>query len=205
MEQRDRAAAVARARGDRASGRGADDDDERELVARMARGETAALDALADRYEPRVRRLVYRLGGWRGAGEDVDDVVQDVFVAAVSKLATFRGDASLWTWLAAVTIRTHRAARRKHVTRFRWLRRWMATRDGGTLESAAAGAEHDEAAARVRAAVRRLRPRDREVIVLHHLEGLAPADVAATLGISRAAVYVRLHRARRRLKQLLTE
>jgi RNA polymerase sigma-70 factor (ECF subfamily) len=52
----------------------------------------------------------------------------------------------------------------------------------------------------VREAVARLPARDREVIVLHYLEGMRPADIAEVLGASANAVEVRLHRARTKLK-----
>jgi RNA polymerase sigma-70 factor (ECF subfamily) len=58
---------------------------------------------------------------------------------------------------------------------------------------------------RVRWAVRQLPPKDREVIVLRHLEQMDLDDVAAVVGASRNAVEVRLHRARAKLKALLVD
>lgn len=58
---------------------------------------------------------------------------------------------------------------------------------------------------RARAALARLRPADREVLMLVAWEGLDPAQAAAALGISPAAFTVRLHRARRRLESQLTD
>jgi len=57
-------------------------------------------------HEPRIRRLAHRLLGWRDAGSDADDVVQDVLLVLLNKLHTFRGDATLSTWLTSVTINT---------------------------------------------------------------------------------------------------
>lgn len=58
---------------------------------------------------------------------------------------------------------------------------------------------------RARSALARLRPADREVLMLVAWEGLDPAQAAAALGISPAAFAVRLHRARRRLESQLTD
>lgn len=58
---------------------------------------------------------------------------------------------------------------------------------------------------RARSALARLRPADREVLMLVAWEGLDPAQAAAALGISPAAFAVRLHRARRRLDSQLTD
>jgi RNA polymerase sigma-70 factor (ECF subfamily) len=62
------------------------------------------------------------------------------------------------------------------------------------------GLEADERVHAVRDAVSRLPGKDREVIVLHYLEGMRPADIADVLGASTNAVEVRLHRARAKLK-----
>ena len=58
---------------------------------------------------------------------------------------------------------------------------------------------------RARSALARLRPADREVLMLVAWEGLDPAQAAAALAISPAAFAVRLHRARRRLESQLTD
>ena len=58
---------------------------------------------------------------------------------------------------------------------------------------------------RVRAALARLSERDREVVVMRHLEQLSTAEVAAVLGISEGAVKVRLLRALERLRSRLID
>jgi RNA polymerase sigma-70 factor (ECF subfamily) len=63
--------------------------------------------------------------------------------------------------------------------------------------------EAAETARRVQAAVRSLPPPLREAVVLRYLEELPAEEVGAALGLSRAAVDVRLHRARERLKETL--
>lgn len=164
----------------------------------------ADFEALVAEHEPRVRRLAYRLLGWRGGGVgdasgDVDDVVQDVFLAALTHLDRLRGHASVATWLVTVTLnrcRTHR--RRKQLT-LRWL---LAAREEPAPPANAAPLR-DETSARVREAVAELPAKDREVIVLYYLEALPTAEIAAMLNLSAGAVDVRLHRARRRLKESL--
>jgi RNA polymerase sigma-70 factor (ECF subfamily) len=59
--------------------------------------------------------------------------------------------------------------------------------------------------ARVRAALEALPERDREVLVLRHLEELPPREIAAVLGLSEGAVYTRHLRALRKLRILLGE
>jgi RNA polymerase sigma-70 factor (ECF subfamily) len=128
-----------------------------------------------------------------------------VFLSAFNQLGRFRGESKLGTWLTVITLnkcRTHRK---------RWFARWRTLR--GKRESCASGfapaaddaARRDETSAQVRMAVQKLRPRDREVIVLHYLEQHDVAEIARLLGVSHNAVEVRLHRARQRLKGLLTD
>src|SRR5438874_10543703 len=115
-------------------------------------------------HEPRIRRLAYRLLGWRG---DVDDVVQDVFLTALARIGTFRGEASIATWLTSVTINRCRTNRRRRLLRLRWLARRPKP---DCAQPADQRSMRDEVSARVRSAVRALRPKDREVIVLFYLE-----------------------------------
>ena len=98
----------------------------------------------------------------------------------------FRGDASLGTWLSAITVnycRTHQ--RRQQLRRLLLLRRRQ--------EVDAEAPASDEA----------LPPRDREVVVLRYFEQLDAAGIAAVTGLSKNAVEVRLHRARARLAERL--
>jgi RNA polymerase sigma-70 factor (ECF subfamily) len=150
--------------------------------------------------------------GWRAA--DVDDVVQDVFLAALEHLHAFRGDASIETWLTTVALNRCRTHRRRQLFRLRWLSRFKNRAACGFADAAApdpaAGspdvrALREEIAATVRSAVQALSAKDREVIVLFYLEELPAARIAELLSISRGAVDVRLHRARQGLKEKLAK
>src|SRR4051812_18802868 len=65
-------------------------------------------------YSPYVAAVALRL---LGRGDDVDDVVQDVFLASLKGLATLRDSGAIRGWLATVTVRT--ARRRLRVRRLR--------------------------------------------------------------------------------------
>jgi RNA polymerase sigma-70 factor (ECF subfamily) len=160
-----------------------------------ARGD--ALHNLIRDYHAPVTRLAYRLLGWRG---DVEDMVHDVFLAAFQKLDRFRGDASTWTWLAAITINRCRSLRRRRLLYFRWIHKRELNCE---TESSDQRAERDDTTQKVRDAVARLSPRDRELIVLHYLEELPVSEICKLTGASDKTIHVRLHRARKRLKDLL--
>jgi RNA polymerase sigma-70 factor (ECF subfamily) len=175
-------------------------DDERPLVERLRRSERAALEQIIAAHHPAIRRLVGRLTGW---SQETDDLVQDVFVRAMSGASRFRGDSRIGTWLTRIAINVCRSHHRKQTMRRLLWRQWTAQRPAEAEHDASQTAQDLERARRVNAAVQRLRPGEREVIVLHYLEAMEIEQVAAMLGISRVAVEVRLHRARKRLEAML--
>lgn len=175
--------------------------DDTSLAARFAGGDADALEQVIALYQGRVARLASRLLGWRA---DVDDVVQDVFVTALSKAHTFRRESSLWTWLTAITVNRCRSQQRRAAL-FERFSRWTK----GTTDRVAPAADlaslGDETSTRVRAEVAALPAKDREAVVLFYLEQRTAAEISALLGVSINAFEVRLHRARKRLKAALAD
>jgi RNA polymerase sigma-70 factor (ECF subfamily) len=170
------------------------------LVPAFMADEPGAFEAVVEAHQEKVARLAHRLLGWR-RGADVQDVVQDVFLAALRHRRRFRGESGLGTWLSAITVnccRTHQ--RRQQLRRLLLLRR---QNDSQAEPPASEAAASEDAARRVRQAVQALPPRDREVVVLRYFEGLDAEGIAAVTGISKNAVEVRLHRARARLAETL--
>jgi len=168
-----------------------------DLQSRFVRGEAEAFGEIVEMYGQRVARLTQRLIGYRG---EVDDLVQDVFLAALEHRRRFRGESTLWTWLTSITVNRCRS----HWRRER-VRRLGAKLPGGGGAAAPAdrGAIEDEAAGKIRAAVGELPWRQREVIVLHYFEEMPIAEIGRVLGEGEGAVKVRLHRARLRLREEL--
>ncbi len=177
----------------------ASQDDAAGLAARFAAGEADALEQLVAAYQTRVERLALRLLGWNAAG-DAEDVVQDVFLAALSNAKRLRGEHGLWPWLATITVNACRSHRRRAWVRQKFLRQTFAASVSPAADESAVA---NETSQRVRDAVSKLATRDREVIVLHYLVGMRSQDIATVLGLSTNAADVRLHRARARFKDLL--
>ena len=164
--------------------------------------EPAAFEDLVAVHRERINRLVYRLLGW---SHDAEDVSQEVFLAALKNLKKFRGQSSVSTWLTRIAVNKARSHRRKLRSRIRGLRA-AARMSGQTAETKAETASADrEVFRRVRQAVQALPSRYREVVALRYLEQMPTAEVVKVLGISRSAMDARLHRARRRLKELLAD
>jgi RNA polymerase sigma-70 factor (ECF subfamily) len=160
---------------------------------------TAGLDLLLAAEAPRLRRLVHRLLGWSTRGGDVDDVVQEVLLAAWRHRGAFRGEATWSTWL-------HRIALRKvqnHVRAATVRRRLFGWLVGEPPATPADTGPNDTRVLATRRALRHLAHRDREVLVLRYLEQREIPAIAELLRCSRAAVDARLSRARLRLRQVL--
>lgn len=169
-------------------------------MARFARGDGSAFAEIVSAHQGRISRLVYRLLGWR---DEADDVVQEVFLAALKNLRRFRGRSSLSTWLTRIAINKCRTHRRRRFLRERLFR--AAGDEAGLVRVGPADRAHmaGETFERVRRAVARLPGRYREVVVLRYLEEMPVEQITRTLGLSRNAVEVRLHRARQRLRAAL--
>jgi RNA polymerase sigma-70 factor, ECF subfamily len=150
---------------------------------------------------PWVVRLVERLLGWPGRASDVEDVVQEVFLAAWRARDRFRGEAEWSTWLHRIAVNHARNAARARERRRRWFG-LVVPREAldGAAHHAAPGPEESSDGLDVRRALRALAHIDREVLVLRYLDGLDIDAVAERIGVSRAAADQRLARARKRLR-----
>jgi len=161
----------------------------------------------------RVRRLLARIVG----PQDAEDLAQTVFAKAANALQTFRSDAQTSTWLYRIA--TNVASD--------WLRS-RSTREAKITVGLPEALGHEASETGVRSASRdnhvspeqelvrkemndcirgvigKLPDRHRTVLMLGELGGLTDNEIAKTLGISRANVRVRLHRAREQLKHDLT-
>jgi RNA polymerase sigma factor (sigma-70 family) len=148
----------------------------------------------------RIRMLVFRLLGWR---DGIEDVVQDVFLAAWTGWPRFRGRSSVELWLKRIAVNKCRSRLRREAVRKRWFG-WVQGVFKNQLQAPADQLlDRQEQADRVRSAIRALKPVYRETTVLHYLENLSIDEIAEVLGVRRNTVEVRLHRARRQLEIIL--
>ena len=161
-------------------------------------------DHMIDRYQHDVHRLVRRMLGWPAETAIIDDIVQEVFLAAWIRRETFRGNSSQKTWLTSITlnkIRNYRRGRRVVAALMERISKGLSHNTANVSPEQAC--TQQERQALVRAAIAKLPASDREVIVLRYLEGNSISELARHLNLKRNTVDARLSRARRRLRQLL--
>jgi len=169
------------------------------LVRRFAEGDLSAFDHIVLRHQQRVAKLAWRLLGWT---DEAEDVVQDVFLAAYKKLADFRGQASLGSWLTAITINKCRTWRRRRL--LRWKIQSAALLDGhACLDEKNESTIDQETCDQLRRIIQKLPAKLREVIILRYLEEMSIMEMTAVLHITENTVHVRLNRARTRLREHL--
>ena len=174
--------------------------DEEELLVLARRGDDAARTELVMRHGRRLFGLASALLG--SADPDVHDVVQETFLAVFDGgLKTFKGNASLATWLGAVLI-----------NRVRKLRRYRHSRPAGPLDALErpVSVANDESKCPstqvqqrmdVAAMLGCLPPEYLEVIVLREWQQMSYAEMASVLGVPARTAETRLTRARRMLRQ----
>jgi RNA polymerase sigma-70 factor, ECF subfamily len=137
---------------------------------------------------------VFAFARRRTSASDADEVVSETFLVAWRRLDDVPEHER--AWLLGVARRVL-ANRTRAETRQLKLQLRLAT---PVVDSAPDEAMQE----RVRQALDRLSPSDRDTLTLLAWEGLTPAELAVTLGCSRAAVYVRIHRARQRFAAVLS-
>jgi RNA polymerase sigma-70 factor, ECF subfamily len=177
--------------------------DQGELIRAAQQGEREAFDELVRQTYVEVFTLACRL---TGNEEDARDVAQDAYLRAWRGIGRFRGEAQFSTWMYRITANaaathTHRR-RRQRTEQLDDHPEPVETR----LESLPGpAAESAEALDRLSRAISTLPAKLRHVVLLKDVYGLSHEDIAAELDISVAAAKVRLHRARRKLKDMLYE
>lgn len=163
------------------------------LEQRFRDGDDTAFDEVVALYAPAIGKLVHRLSGWQTDGEDV---VQDVFVAALANRQKFKGTASLKTWLFAIAVNRCRSYNRRQFLRQRLLRGLMLTSG-----SAGSGQDKQPQTEIVRLALARLPAKYRDVLVLKYLEELPTEEIMHILNIQQNTLYTRLNRAKKLMQE----
>jgi len=182
--------------------------DDAEAIRRTRAGDRESFGVLVDRYGARITRLVR---GYVRNEQDVQDVVQDSFVKAFSRLDRFDGRSAFYTWLYRIAANTAMDHNKKWKRRPTPLTLSAPGEDEDRVGIAPphrgpppeAGAMQAEIREALDAALESLPDRYREVLVLRELEGLTYEEMATTLRLSRGTVESRLFRARERLRTRL--
>jgi RNA polymerase sigma-70 factor (ECF subfamily) len=173
------------------------------LVDAARSGDRAAFDELVRRTYVDTYTLAMRL---TANEEDARDVVQESYLRAWKGIKSFRGDAQFSTWMYRITANAAatlvQKRRRRRTESLEHVEEPIDSSLEGQPEAAAESSVGLEELAR---AVAALPPKLRSIVVLKDVYGLSHEAIAEDLGISVAAAKVRLHRGRKRLRDVLFE
>jgi len=180
--------------------------DDQQRAVRIAAGDRAAFSQLVREHYPAAYGLAYRLLGDR---LDAEEVAQDAFLKIHGAIGSFRGEASLRTWIMRIVLRLS-LNRRRDRSRSAWYRLGLhASEPSSDVASPAAASPaaaspegqllSRETRARIVALIGELPDDLRQVLLLNSMEELSYAEISAILSIPVGTVASRLHAARRRL------
>jgi RNA polymerase sigma-70 factor, ECF subfamily len=195
------------------------------LISKLRQGDERAFEALVNQYQGALIRMAMRYVTDRGSAEEV---VQDTWIAVINGLHNFAGQSSLSTWIFAILI--HKAKDRgvresRHInfsayescdsdaeavvdpSRFHQsgelAGQWALPPQPWNEQTPERLLASKQAIAALSEAIDELPASLREVLVLRDVEGLESPEVCRLLKITETNFYVRLHRARERLRQAL--
>jgi RNA polymerase sigma-70 factor, ECF subfamily len=172
-------------------------DPDRELAERFQQGERGAFDQIVKRHQKGVYRIIRR---YVRSDADAADVSQQVFVRAFKGLATFRGAASVRSWLYRIGINCALSWIRDH-------KREQPTElaeDALSEPHASPGRIADgEQSARLRAAIAKLPPKQKMVLELRVFDDLSFKEVSELAECTENTAKVNFHYAVKRLRELL--
>ncbi|MEJ0088520.1 MAG: RNA polymerase sigma factor [Limisphaerales bacterium] len=180
---------------------------EAELIAAVLKGDAASFEPLVQKYSPRVFATARR---YARRDSEVEDIAQEVWLKAFSKLASFRGEAPFEHWLMRMTVRTCydflRGHQRNRESAFSelsepetdWLERFVAD-PGSAVEDA------DAARLLINRVLEKLSPPARLVITLLEIEDRSVKEIARLTGWSVPLVKVRAFRARGEMRKILAK
>lgn len=176
--------------------------DDAQLIHEALQGDAESFGLLVRKYQDRLFNTVVHVAGSR---EEAEDVVQEAFVQAFLKLASFQQNSAFYTWLYRIAMNVAISRRRRQRAEVSIEHH----REVAGVEPLDDGeAPHDrllrqERAEQVSTALRQLSDEHRAILVLREMEGCCYEDIAEILELPVGTVRSRLHRARLQLRDEL--
>ncbi|HRI55599.1 MAG TPA: sigma-70 family RNA polymerase sigma factor [Anaerolineae bacterium] len=182
--------------------------DEATLIDALLAGDKHACACMVRQHGGQMYAVALRI---MGDPDEAEDVVQDAFISACGKVASFEGRSKLSTWLYRITTNAALMRLRKRRDDTVSLDEPQVGDDGDLLPRQLGDWEIDpgrqalssELRQEMEAAVESLPPSLRAAFVLRDIQGLSTQEAAEALEISETALKVRLHRARLALRERL--
>jgi RNA polymerase sigma-70 factor (ECF subfamily) len=171
------------------------------LVTLLQNGERDAFRVLVQRYQGRVKNLIYSI---LHDADAVDDLAQEVFIKAYEAVPQFRFRSSFFTWLYRIAVNKSRdELRRRKIRRILSLQALLDSGDHELGSRLAVEPRDNETQELITAALRMLPEKFRVAVVLKEIQGLSYEEIADVLQCEVGTVKSRLFRARATLRNIL--
>jgi RNA polymerase sigma-70 factor, ECF subfamily len=177
-----------------------------ELIKAVLAGDNSSFEVLIVRYQPRVFGTARK---YARRESDVEDIVQEVFIKAFTKLSTFRGDSPFEHWLMRLAVRTCYDFLREHQRNREHPLSEITDEESAWLERFATGDLQDDthsasaARALIHKLLEQLSPQSRLIIQLLEIEEKSLKEIAQLTGWSIPMIKVRAFRARAAMRKTL--
>lgn len=170
---------------------------ETEVIHSVLKGNTEAFSVLVVRYWPTLFRYLHKMGASR---EDAEELAQEAFLRAYTKLGSYREKWRFSTWLFRIAVHAWRDANRRSKRTSVDLADLLET--PSPLPGPEDSAMHHSDALACKQMLGKLTMKSRSMLVLHYHSGLTLAEIGQILGMSEAAVKMGIMRARNSLSAM---
>ena len=176
--------------------------DDAQIIADVRGGNSAAFGELVLKYQDRLLNAVAYISGSR---DEAEDVAQDAFVQAYTKLNSFGGNSAFYTWLYRIAINAAISRKRKRKGAASLEARYdeQGAEPADDLEGAEARVLREERAGQVQVALAALTDEHRAILVLREMEDCDYDQISEILDVPVGTVRSRLHRARLQMREQL--
>ena len=175
-----------------------------ELIDACLCGDSASFGLLVTKYQDRLFNTLCHVVS---SPEEAEDVVQEAFVQAFVKLATFKGNSAFYTWLYRIAFNTaiSRGRRKRPEVSVEATRDAMGDEPMDSTEGATERVLREERAVQIHNALGELSEEHRAILVLREMEDLSYDEISDVLDLPVGTVRSRLHRARSQMREQLKE
>ena len=177
---------------------------DKDLIAEVLEGSTESFEPLVIKYQSRIFALARR---YARREDEVEDIVQTVFLKAYSKLSSYRGEAPFEHWLMRTATYTCYDFLRKHQRNREWNASDLSEEENDWFENigeeSTAETNREAASTLVNKLLEGLKPEDRHIITLLELEHQTVKEIAKLTGLSESNIKVKAHRAREKMRSAL--
>lgn len=175
--------------------------DELRAIAQAKKGDADAFAFLVETYETSVYRLALRMCG---NAHDAEEVAQEAFVAAWKGLPAFRGESKFSSWLYQLTTNAAIDFLRRE-KRHRAAVPMEDEPEPATPDTPQQAVEESEVRQALQQALDTLTPEHREIFLLRQMRQLSYEEIGRLLGLESGTVKSRLSRAKKQLREILTQ